>query len=201
MLAFTWLLSAGVSAAVLETNVGRFALLDRLERAAVAFGLNVDDSRYAAMGAASERIAVRGGELLCYRPAPGDGTVCTPLPCTSPVRLNRSHTQAGARRRRSRRRDPRAAAGGCRAARLLARNARQPADPAPAVLGARRSLTAGPVLGVIDLFVIWWIVVLAIGMSVLYRRSARRLAVMFLGAYIALAAILAVAMALAGGTA
>src|SRR5688500_19699263 len=54
VLALTWLLSAGASAAVLETDVGRFALLDRLERAAVAFGRNIDDSRYAAMGAASE---------------------------------------------------------------------------------------------------------------------------------------------------
>ena len=31
-------------------------------------------------------------------------------------------------------------------------------------------------LGVVDLFVVWWIVVLAIGMSVLYRRPTRSLA-------------------------
>jgi hypothetical protein len=54
--------------------------------------------------------------------------------------------------------------------------------------------------GIIDLFVIWWIGVLAIGMSVLYRRPARRLALFLVGAYIALALALAVVMALTGGT-
>ena len=52
---------------------------------------------------------------------------------------------------------------------------------------------------VIDLFMIWWILVLAIGMSVLYRRSARTLAIVFIGAYIALAFVLAIVMAVTGG--
>jgi hypothetical protein len=50
----------------------------------------------------------------------------------------------------------------------------------------------------IDLFVVWWIVVLALGMSVLYRRPARGLAVRLLGVYTAMGAILAAAMALLG---
>jgi hypothetical protein len=53
---------------------------------------------------------------------------------------------------------------------------------------------------VLDLFVIWWCVVLAIGIGVAYGRPARRLAPTFVGAYVAMAAVLAVAMALAGGT-
>jgi hypothetical protein len=56
-------------------------------------------------------------------------------------------------------------------------------------------------LGIIDLFVLWWIVVLAIGTATLYRRSARRLALMFVGAYLAVAVILAAFMAATGGTA
>ena len=56
-------------------------------------------------------------------------------------------------------------------------------------------------LGAIDLFVVWWIVVLAIGMSVLYRRSTRRLALVFTGAYVGLALLAALAMAVSGGTA
>jgi hypothetical protein len=56
-------------------------------------------------------------------------------------------------------------------------------------------------LAVIDLFVIWWIVVLAIGVSLLYRRPARRLALAFTGAYVALALLAALAMAVSGGTA
>jgi hypothetical protein len=56
-------------------------------------------------------------------------------------------------------------------------------------------------LGVIDLFVVWWIVVLAIGASVLYGRSTRGLALAFTGAYVVLALIAALVMAVSGGTA
>lgn len=56
-------------------------------------------------------------------------------------------------------------------------------------------------LGVIDLFVIWWIIVLAIGVSVLYQRPTRRLALVFTGAYVVLALLAALAMAVTGGTA
>jgi hypothetical protein len=55
--------------------------------------------------------------------------------------------------------------------------------------------------GIVDLLVIWWVVVLAIGMSTLYRQPARRLALAFMGTYVALAAILTLTMALTGGTA
>jgi hypothetical protein len=56
-------------------------------------------------------------------------------------------------------------------------------------------------LAAIDLFVVWWIIVIAIGMSVLYGRSTRRLAMIFIGIYALLAATLALAMALTGGMA
>jgi hypothetical protein len=52
-----------------------------------------------------------------------------------------------------------------------------------------------------DLFVIWWIVVLAIGVSVLYQRSTRSLALVFTGAYVVLALLAALVMAVSGGTA
>jgi hypothetical protein len=55
-------------------------------------------------------------------------------------------------------------------------------------------------LGIVDLFVIWWIIVLAIGVSVLYHRSPRRLAFVFTGAYVVLALLAALAMAVSGGT-
>jgi hypothetical protein len=55
--------------------------------------------------------------------------------------------------------------------------------------------------GALDLLVLWWVVVLAIGMSVLYGRPVRRLAVVFTGAYVALAGVLATVMALTGGAA
>jgi hypothetical protein len=55
-------------------------------------------------------------------------------------------------------------------------------------------------VGALDLFVIWWIVVLAIGVGVLYRRNSRDLALTFLGAYTAFALVLAGTMAALGGT-
>jgi Yip1 domain len=55
-------------------------------------------------------------------------------------------------------------------------------------------------LGIVDLFVIWWIVVLAIGVSILYQRSTRSVALVFTGAYVVLALLAALAMAVSGGT-
>jgi hypothetical protein len=56
-------------------------------------------------------------------------------------------------------------------------------------------------LGVIDLFVLWWASALAIGMAVLHRRPTAPMVIGFIGAYVAAAALLALVMALAGGTA
>ena len=53
----------------------------------------------------------------------------------------------------------------------------------------------------IDLFVVWWLAALAIGVSVLYARPVRRLALTFTGIYLALALVLAGIMAAVGGTA
>jgi hypothetical protein len=55
-------------------------------------------------------------------------------------------------------------------------------------------------LGMIDLFLVWWVVVLAIGLAVLYKRQTARVAYSLLGAYVGIAAIIAVIMrAFAGG--
>ena len=54
--------------------------------------------------------------------------------------------------------------------------------------------------GIVDLFVVWWLAVLAIGVSVLYRRPARRVLVALVGAYVILALLLVAAMAISGGT-
>jgi hypothetical protein len=53
--------------------------------------------------------------------------------------------------------------------------------------------------GLIDIFVFWWLVVLAIGASVLYRGRTRTFAAQFIGIYIAVALLLAGAMAWLGG--
>ena len=49
-------------------------------------------------------------------------------------------------------------------------------------------------LGMIDLFLVWWVVVLAIGLAVLYKRRTGPVALSLLGAYVGIAAIIAVIM-------
>jgi len=49
-------------------------------------------------------------------------------------------------------------------------------------------------LGMIDLFLVWWVVVLAIGLAVLYKRVTGPVAFWMLGAYVGIAAIIAVIM-------
>ncbi len=46
-------------------------------------------------------------------------------------------------------------------------------------------------LGMIDLFLVWWVVVLAIGLAVLYRRRTGPVALSLVGAYVGIAGIIA----------
>jgi hypothetical protein len=55
-------------------------------------------------------------------------------------------------------------------------------------------------LGIIDLFIIWWLVVLAIGLGVLYKRRTQPIAAGLLVVYVLIAAIVALVMrAFTGG--
>jgi hypothetical protein len=57
----------------------------------------------------------------------------------------------------------------------------------------------GRLLGMADLFVIWWLVVLAIGIAVLYRRRTQPIAIALLGLYAVIALAVATFMSGAGG--
>lgn len=57
------------------------------------------------------------------------------------------------------------------------------------------------VLGMIDLFVIWWVLVGAVGLAVLYRRRTAPIAVSLLGVYAVLAVIVALVRTWIGGPA
>lgn len=195
--------AAAVSmAAVLETEVGQLALLDQWERTAIAFGRDVDDAQYAAMAAASERGAVF---------AVGSALVAGPLLAVVASALIRVAIRepAGARPSFGQVLGVAAHAGVILALRHVV---------AAPVTYARETLASPMTLNVLtsgleeasaparflalfDVFVVWWLMVLALGVSVLYKRPARRLALSFLAAYIAVAAALAGAMALLGGTA
>lgn len=198
----TFLLTAGCTAILLETDVGQLALLDQWERTASAFGRAVDDRQYAAMEDASQNgaayaalsslvsgpvltVALSGLFFAIFRPAARDAvTYRQVLAVVAHAGIILALRQAIA------------------APITYARETL--ASPMTMSMFFRMldeaSLPAR-FFGIIDLFVIWWIVILAIGLSVLYQRPARRLAVAFVGAYVALAVVLAVVMALTGGTA
>lgn len=50
---------------------------------------------------------------------------------------------------------------------------------------------AGRLLGMVDLFLIWWMIVLAIGMAVLYRRRTQPIAISLLAVYAVIAVVVA----------
>ena len=54
--------------------------------------------------------------------------------------------------------------------------------------------------GMIDLFVLWWVFVLAIGLGVLYRRRTQPIAVSLFAVYAVIALAVAAVMSRLGGT-
>jgi hypothetical protein len=59
---------------------------------------------------------------------------------------------------------------------------------------------AARLAGMIDLFLIWWVVALAIGLAVLYRRRTQPIAMSLFGVYAAIAVCVAVVRSVWGGT-
>ena len=58
---------------------------------------------------------------------------------------------------------------------------------------------AASLLGAIDVFMIWYVVVLAMGLAVLYRRRTQPIAISLLGVYAVIAIVIAVIKSRAGG--
>jgi Yip1 domain len=201
VLVLTFLVTALSSAFLFETETGRLALLDQWERTALAFGRTVGDSEYAALARASD-----DGAVYAMASAFASGPVLALALTAILFALFRRFTRDGLRFQQ-------VFAVVVHAGIIL--TLRQ-VIAAPVVY-ARETLASPTTLnlffatlnetaplarffGIVDLFVIWWIVVLAIGMSVLWRKPAHRLALSFMGAYIVLAGVLTLAMALTGGT-
>jgi hypothetical protein len=192
---------AAAGAAVFGTDIGRLALLDEWERSAAAFGRPVDDAEYIRLRTLSENGVVYGiGRALV----------------TGPMALGAVALLVYALFRR-RRPDMRLGqvfavvvySGVVLAIRQLI------AVPAVWVRETTASATAigrwfpvfdeaspaARLLSMLDLFVLWWLVLLAIGVSVLYGVRARRTAIALVALYLVVAAVMAGAMAVLGGTA
>lgn len=202
VLALTFIVSLVSSAALLETDVGRLALIDQWERTAVAFGQNLEDAQYEAIVRAS-----RNGAAYAVISSVASGPV---LALGVSILIFAVFT--GVLKGRASYRQVLAIVAHAGVILALRQVIAAPINYARETLASPTTLNlffsmldeATPLarfLGVIDLFVVWWIIVLAIGVSVLYRRPARPLALTFIGTYVALAVVLAIAMAVTGGTA
>ena len=202
IITLTLFVTLGCSAIVLETEVGQLALLDRWDRAASALGQRVDDGQYLAMSEASQHgvtyaavIAVLTGPLLTVglsvllfaifrAPAAGAITYRQVLAVVGHAGVILALRQVVS------------------APLTYVRETLS----SPLTMGAFFPMLDGAspaarVLVAIDLFVIWWIVVLAVGVSVLYRRPARPVAYALMGAYVTLSIAMAMMTAVVGGTA
>jgi len=193
------LATAAAGAAVSATEIGQLALVDQWERTALAFGQPVDDSRYTELQAWSRQgpVVAAGNALLA---GPGVALVVSLLVFAwarrSPTSRTVSYRQvlavvvhAGVI----------LAVGRLVAAPLV--YARETTASATTLGNWFPSLDeASPIarfLGSIDLFTIWWAVVLGIGIAVLSGARARTCAAWIVTVYVGIALIAAAVMATA----
>jgi Yip1 domain len=194
--------TASSQAVLFGTEVGQVALVDQWERTAVAFGQDVDDARYEQFQAFSRNaplygvaVALASGPVLTLAVA---GLIFAMFRARSDRAVSFSQVLAVI----------------AHASVILAirQVVAAPISFAREATGGATSLglwfpaldAASPIgrfVGVLDVFVIWWVVLVAIGVAVLYGRRARTLAAGFLGVYAGVALLLAVTMTALGGNA
>jgi hypothetical protein len=199
MLVLTFSLTAVARVGLMTTDVGRQALTDQWEARVEAFGGTVDDALYARL----EQLGQRGWQLAAGTSV-ASGLL---LPCALAAVLH--------------------AAFGRGVAPLTLGHSLAVVTHANAIL-ALRDVVAAPVnyvreslgsplalgtffrmldegspaarlFAMVDFFILWWAIVLAIGTAVLYRRSMRTLALTYVGLYGAFAIVMTGIMVLSGG--
>lgn len=191
--------SFAATAGFIATDVGQVALVDQWERTALAFGQTVDDARYAKMQELS-RYGVPYAAAMTLARGPGAAVALAGV-------LYGAFAARGLRAR-----FVQVLAVVVHAGVILALR-----DVVAAPLNYLRESLSSPVTlvqffgmldeasplarfgALVDVFMIWWIVVLGIGLAVLYRTRARVVAASLLAAYVGLAVLLAGTMAVLGG--
>jgi hypothetical protein len=190
------LATAGAGALVSATEVGQLALVDQWERTVLALGQPIDDARYAELQAWSRRgPAVSAATALAA--GPGAAAVVSLLAFgwlrhrsaapVSYIQVLAVVVHAGV-------------------ILALGRLVAAPLVYARETMASATTLgswfpgfdEASPIarfLGAIDLFTMWWAIVLGIGLAILSGRRARTCAAWVVGVYVGLALIAAAAMA------
>ena len=191
------------TALVLETETGELALLDHLERTVAAFGTPFDEAQYAALQDMSgDGAAYAVVTSLASVPLLAVGLSATVFvwgqtlgktpgltPTYGQVLAVASHASVILALRQV-------------IAAPLTYMRETMTSPLTLNLFLAAADEGSPMArfaAMIDVFTIWWIAVLAIGMSVLYRRPVARFATAFAGAYLLLATAAALIAAISGG--
>ena len=197
----TYLVTAACGVVLMQTAVGRQALVDQWERTALAFGREVGDDDYGRLVALSEYGAayavVRAtatGPLLTLAVA---AAVLGVFNARTAIRATYTQVLAIAAHAGA------VLALGHLVATPIAYATETLADPTTLGRVFPAFDEASPVarfLGAVDLFVVWWAIVLGIGVALLYRRPPWATVAGFVGIYVGFAAVLAIAMAVSGGT-
>jgi hypothetical protein len=201
VLGVSTLLTFASLAGLLSTTVGQTALLDRLERTATAFGQPVDDALYARLQDFSAQ-----GLMYSIGVAAMIGPVLAML--MTAIILLLLHL-IGCR-------PPRVAtvlsivshAGVILALRQLlaaplnyvGETLASPTTMGRLLVGVDEASPLARFLGLLDVFILWWAILLAIGVATMTNHRVRPMALSFTGVYVAIALLLALAMALTGGT-
>ncbi len=195
-------ITAVSQALLFRTEVGQVALVDQWERTALAFGQSIDDANYAELQALSQSgplygvaMAVASGPVLTLVLA---GVIFLVFRPSGKQPVSFSHVLAVT----------------AHASVVLALREvlSVPVSVIRESTGGATSLGlwfpaldaasfAGRFVGALDLLVLWWVVLLAVGVGVLYGLQARRLTAAFLGVYVGMALLIAVTMTALGGNA
>jgi len=202
VLLLTTVVTFACSAAVLRTEVGRMALVDEWERTAIAFGGDVSDAQYTRLqdlsqygvGYAAMTSLLNGPVLVLvlagvltfvaratFRADVTFQQVLALVAHSGVILMLRQVISAPVH--------------------YFSESLTSPTTMIRLAGTLDESSPLARFLGAVDAFVIWWIVVLAVGVAIAVRRPVRPVALAFAGIYVALAVLLAVAMALTGGTA
>ena len=191
--------SCAATGGLLATDVGQVALVDQWERTALAFGRPVDDARYAEMQNLSRYGVPYAAAMAAVR---------IPVAATAIASVLYGVFAARGRRAAFRQALSVTAHAGVilvlRDVVVAPLNYMQESLASPVTLNQLFGMfdEASPLarfFALIDLFMLWWIVVLAIGVAALYRVRIRRVAASLLGIYVGIAVLLAGTMAVLGG--
>jgi hypothetical protein len=196
---FILILLGGCALILLLSEAGRQAVVDERVRVIEMFGGAVDDARYAQLQAAPPWwVYLTSGGRFLLTPA---ATVLVAIACWAIARRDRAPA---------------------RFAQVLAivvhatvvlvvgqliatpvnyvrESLSSSVSLATILPGIQEGTVAARFFGMFDLFGLWWLVLVAIGVAALTRRPARRYLLMFLSMYVAFAAVMAGVIAAAGG--